>query len=481
MCGIFGFTSPKVKNSAEFYRFANRLFEESAYRGRDASGFAAIGDKTFIADKRALSSRTFIKTSQEWRSLREAQSVSLIGHTRAATAGRPMNNKNNHPFHGPRFSLAHNGGIMGHKDVAADKGIKLQTECDSELLLHYLERRTNIRDGIIEVFSELTAIGYMAVCVLDRATGDIHLFRSDDAPCFIMKVPRWNALIFASTLQILGDAANRVLSKSFKDIVKSIEVPFQGPIPPFHHIRITPEGRIADADLSNHINFTKKYAIARSVGFGAMARIFNGARSNFENGADNESPKDKAAAPAHEMAPSPSRVVRLIEPTKLDGSSTTVDVDAWSCVTCKTPLAGQSCISVEDVDKPDPATKKPMRRLICKKCWNEKSKTAEAPADAVASAKPNKREATRAELISILPDELKKNANPVGVLETMREPVLDHELNDTSASTLMRYHSMDIEQRLQSWSGMTLKRIDEMCDGEYLAYTDFLKQGLVMA
>lgn len=482
MCGIFGFTSPKVKNAAEFHRFANRLFEGASIRGRDASGFAAIGDNTYIADKRPLASGTFVKTSQEWRNLREVKSVALIGHTRAATQGDPIHNKNNHPFHGPRYSMAHNGCVIGYREIARDKGIRLQTDCDSEILLHYLERRSDIRDGIIDIFSELSLTAYLAVCALERSTGIIHLFRTDDAPCFIMTVPRWNATVFASTVPILVDAASRVLSRTWNDVAANVEVPFDGQMPAFQHIKLMPDGRITAANLAPHIKFSRKYATGR--GFGGMLGVMNGGRSQFEARKDEE---EKKKEEKKEDKPSVSDFTyHQVDLENVNSGDTTVDMDAWSCQKCRKPLAGQSCISVENKKRLDAQTGKPTRILICKACWSKMPastvvKASDTAAPPAASSSKLNRTTSYAELRSILPSLLKNNSNPVGVLEKMREPLLDHQLDQPSMATLMRYNSMSTDQKLQDWADTSEDRIREMDEGEYLAYIDFLKQGLVMA
>lgn len=186
MCGILGFVSDKIQHPAEAHKFMGALLDKSKIRGKDASGFAAKADSILLTDKHPIAADDFVRLSKAFRDLRHRSSVSMIGHTRAATNGDPRRNKNNHPFHGPRYSIVHNGGIMCFRDIAKYHGFNLETACDSEVILHCLEERDSIREGIINAFNKLDATGWMAVAALDRESGDIHLFRNSHQPCVIM-------------------------------------------------------------------------------------------------------------------------------------------------------------------------------------------------------------------------------------------------------------------------------------------------------
>lgn len=456
MCGIFGFVSPNIRNRGEFSRFGSRLFVESQLRGRDASGFAAIAaNNEFVTDKRPLQADTFVKISDEWKKLKKASSVSLIGHTRAATNGSPLKNQNNHPFHGRRYTMAHNGGIMGFRDIAEEQGFKLQTECDSELILHFLERRKDIRQGIVDTFAELDSVSMMAVCALERSTGIVHIFRNSDAPCFIMKVNRWNVTAFASTLHILADAANRVLVEKWADINNQAYVLFDGPIPAYHHIKLYPDGKVTFVNLKDSIKFRKRSRFPSQ--FGSLTRVFNGGKSSYEK--DREESTNRVSVPM------------------TNGSTTTLDVDKWSCFKCRKPLAGVTCHQVSHPKKSDEHV------FICDTCYRELKDVAAA---AVSSSKKNDEKKDelnlkRADLLKILPETVHRVRNPLKIIENCRHPKLDHELTDVEVVSHLRFNSMSVEQRLQVWDSMTYKRLTDMDEGEYLSYYNLLCQSLVTA
>lgn len=248
MCGIFGFVSNEIYNPGEFWRFADRLFYHTERRGHQASGFAATADGAFVTDKRALSAEYFTKISKPWRNLRYSKKVALIGHTRAATSGSPDKNENNHPFHGPRYSVAHNGGVGAHRRVAEALGYRLRTECDSELLLHLVEDGKTIDDGVIRAYNEVDRLSWMAVCILERKKGLVHLFRDNQSPCSIISLPRWNVTIFCSTKYIVADALEDVIGNRNTALQQAIPI-FKDDMPPYTRITINEDGELSERYL----------------------------------------------------------------------------------------------------------------------------------------------------------------------------------------------------------------------------------------
>jgi predicted glutamine amidotransferase len=248
MCGIFGFVSNEINNPGEFWQFAGRLAYHTERRGRQATGFAATVDGKFVTDKRDTGAGDFVKLQKSWRNLRYSSKIALIGHTRQATSGSPARNENNHPFTGPRYSVAHNGGVGAHDRVAAALGYRLRSECDSELLLHLLEDEQDIDRGVARVFTEVDRLSWMAVCVLEREKGVVHLFRDNNSPCVLVSIPRWNATVFCSTKEIIADALTDVLGTRARAYESAVMI-FNDDIRPYTRFTINEDGELLEKDV----------------------------------------------------------------------------------------------------------------------------------------------------------------------------------------------------------------------------------------
>ena len=108
MCGIGGIilANRKLKFD-EVYNLASRL----EMRGRDAFGF-------LLLNRRGRAKRYFKLPSPATEVLSELEkliapiiesSYGILMHTRAATFGEPVINRNNHPFKISHYYFAHNG------------------------------------------------------------------------------------------------------------------------------------------------------------------------------------------------------------------------------------------------------------------------------------------------------------------------------------------------------------------------------------
>ena len=455
MCGILGVISPDIQRPGEFYHFLDNLLAESNARGRDACGFAAVADGNFVTDKIDWNSEDFVKLNKEWRSLRKSRSLSLIGHTRAATNGSPTRNENNHPFHGPRYSMAHNGGIGAFRQIAKHNRFKLSTDCDSEIILHCLESKTHIRDGIVETFNQLDATGMMAVCTLDRETGSIHLFKCRTAPIVVMKFPRWNAIVFASTLSIIVSAATKVFG-DWNKVRDHGELEFGKEAPTYSHIEITPSAKILCTDIYPQMKRTYKFA-HRNMYYGSYFgyreedyEVFAGGTSRFEKTSKKKKEKE----------------------SKLENTAI-----MFKCIECGTPI--------ED-DEHRGALHSVGANFMCNRCWKgttdlnaiHGSSTKSSPIEE--STRVTNKSAFLQSLIPCFPAELRSSVGETQfqdmavALEDEREPVTDHEMDEIEVGAYLRFSDFSIGEKIDCWSNMTLKRAFEMGDGEYLAYADLI-------
>lgn len=248
MCGIIGFVGEVAEGRwAETHAILERLFLESEHRGRDATGFAArITPRrnpqraTSSLAKRPIPAREFVG-SDEFRRLGRRRCTAFLGHVRAATHGHPADPRNNHPFasrDGELF-LVHNGILSNHLDVADALNLRLESDCDSEVLLRIIETADDIPRGLALCHRELK--GSMAIAVLEGSTGTVWLSRNEGRPLWLGRLRNDRRWFFASTDQILRDA--------IEDAMPEAQFDFCAPIPEETSLRIGFEGDLLGVPL----------------------------------------------------------------------------------------------------------------------------------------------------------------------------------------------------------------------------------------
>lgn len=221
MCGIVAYAGKSAEGTwRETHRIVEALLINSQQRGRDSTGFVAMTepfknriDQQIVADKAPLAAADFVRRSSRWRGLRHRRSSAVVAHVRWATSGTPANNANNHPFCGNRFSLVHNGVIGGHRQIAAESGLQLESDCDSELLLRIVEFADDPILGLRAALDELKG-GMGAVALLDAHTGLIWLARDADRPLWAAQIDR--RTFIASTREILAESFRGALGASWQ-------------------------------------------------------------------------------------------------------------------------------------------------------------------------------------------------------------------------------------------------------------------------
>ncbi len=232
MCGIIGFCAPSL-NSEIRSAVLTDLLMASKTRGSDAAGIAFITPKGTSLLKAPGDPGEFIK-SDEYKALTENLPAIVLGHTRAAsgkgsargvnnTTGKkladPADNENNHPFYSQQagISLVHNGFIDREFWEDAFKtersGIvnPFESTTDSEAALRVLES-LYLTDGKTLSFLDcidnmaLNIAGSYAFGILKADEPNKIWFAVKDKPLVVGWVPQYEALLFASTEDILKNA-----------------------------------------------------------------------------------------------------------------------------------------------------------------------------------------------------------------------------------------------------------------------------------
>lgn len=232
MCGIFGFAGhPPAGAKLMFDAFLTELAIETQVRGSHATGLCAyVGDRRTFHGKGPITATEFVRVPLWARALKQAHS--LIGHTRFATQGNPADNKNNHPFLSERWAMIHNGVISGYMNIAHKEGVKLESDCDSEVILRVIDKNAKHGNALRGLKAWVNAQrSYMtryAVALMDRSNGKIRLLRDDAQPCHIMRIPKMNIVAFASTEDILTKALNFALMTVGEDEGREVLAGIEG-------------------------------------------------------------------------------------------------------------------------------------------------------------------------------------------------------------------------------------------------------------
>ena len=136
MCGIVGYIGPK--RVVPLILDGLRRLE---YRGYDSAGIAVVGDNGRLEVRRAPGK---LRNLEESIRATPLDGVYGIGHTRWATHGRPTE-ENAHPHRDctGEIVVVHNGIIENYielKNQLLAEGHKFQTETDTEIIAHLLEK-----------------------------------------------------------------------------------------------------------------------------------------------------------------------------------------------------------------------------------------------------------------------------------------------------------------------------------------------------
>ena len=153
MCGIGGFRGELFASRKE--KTLKCLADGLKSRGEHATGIGF-----FNKEKAKILKAPVAPSKVDWETLFKFSpciSDTIIFHNRFATHGKPEVNKNNHPFLGENFLLAHNGVLSNYKQLLAEYGLVVtekEPETDSYALVKILNHLTKTMD-IVDALKEL--------------------------------------------------------------------------------------------------------------------------------------------------------------------------------------------------------------------------------------------------------------------------------------------------------------------------------------
>lgn len=155
MCGIFGFVGSKTDIS-----IIELIGVEAAKRGPQAWGVAWPQENEMHVYKQEK--KFDAKEMQKLKKILTDNAVSaMVGNCRLSTSGTFENENNNQPMVLSNITISHNGNVHEYQHIAEEYNVKLNTECDSEIICHMV----NVV-GIENTISQLSNTGPIALLIL---------------------------------------------------------------------------------------------------------------------------------------------------------------------------------------------------------------------------------------------------------------------------------------------------------------------------
>ena len=215
MCGIIGMIGQTREDKwVQTHRILSHLLLAAEIRGRDATGFVAHsqslernGPRRTIIAKEAVPASKFVEANPIWRSLKNRRCSAVVAHVRLATHGDPSDPRNNHPFVSSGLALVHNGVISHYQDLVDRYCLKVDSECDSEVLLRIVERSKTVSIGLSLCLLERPG----AIVIYDEHRDVCWLAHDDSRPLWVGRMRNDRRIWFASTSGILIDGIQNAL------------------------------------------------------------------------------------------------------------------------------------------------------------------------------------------------------------------------------------------------------------------------------
>ncbi|WP_077196543.1 glutamine--fructose-6-phosphate transaminase (isomerizing) [Prevotella ihumii] len=185
MCGIVGYIGTK----REAYPILIKGLKRLEYRGYDSSGVALINSDKSLSVYKAKGK---VSELEAYCADKNIDGTVGIAHTRWATHGEPSST-NAHPHYSESKNLAiiHNGIIENYAEIKKnliDKGLKFQSETDTEVLVQLIEYIQTKKDLDLLTAVQVAlhqVIGAYAIAILDKRHPDTLIAARKQSPLVI--------------------------------------------------------------------------------------------------------------------------------------------------------------------------------------------------------------------------------------------------------------------------------------------------------
>jgi glucosamine 6-phosphate synthetase-like amidotransferase/phosphosugar isomerase protein len=217
MCGIAGlFSFKNLENKEEVRTIIKKMLIDIEARGKDATGISFINsekNKVFVYKKNIEASK-FVNSENfnALFSLLQDYNIILL-HTRYKTQGNAENNLNNHPHYNKIFNnvLVHNGIIHNYEELIKEFNLKLDSECDSEVILSLFNKFKEKNKNIEKTINELR--GYLAFALYDNKK--LYLYK-DMNPLFLCYNRTREMFLFSSHADIFSELFKTEIRTAYK-------------------------------------------------------------------------------------------------------------------------------------------------------------------------------------------------------------------------------------------------------------------------
>lgn len=212
MCGIVGYLGPK--DPKDVILTGLKALE---YRGYDSAGVAILNNGQF---KRVRAEGKLTNLKDKLNGEKFSGHLG-IGHTRWATHGKPSE-RNAHPHCVGGVSLVHNGIIENYMELREElvkDGAVLESETDSELVAHLIERQLRTSKDLLQaVFKVLPRlVGAYAILVVHEKQPDT-MIAFKNGPPLILGVGE-DAMYVASDVQAVVPYTRKVVYLDDNEVV----------------------------------------------------------------------------------------------------------------------------------------------------------------------------------------------------------------------------------------------------------------------
>tara|TARA_B100000315_G_C14578735_1_gene589299 strand:- start:2275 stop:3195 length:921 start_codon:yes stop_codon:yes gene_type:complete len=227
MCGLAGMFLKNANRSKADYNLIGEvissLLVEASIRGRHATGLAIVDrDGGNTIRKSPVSAERFVSLYNYKQALNwiDNRTGALIGHTRYATKGSPLRNRNNHPIKAGTVIGTHNGSVWNDDELFDKYNLERYAEVDSEVLFRMFDvagddnqffddMLPNVRGVVSAVWSDL------------EFPEHVYVFKGNN-PLEMVYIKDLKAYAYASTVEILLDGLEAVIPDA---IVKPVKIP----------------------------------------------------------------------------------------------------------------------------------------------------------------------------------------------------------------------------------------------------------------